>query len=171
MNGRYRPRLFRRVVGVCNKALHDGWSALETRLRRLVSLRVLAVLIVVTILSGRYVYGEVVSGVGPTIPFIYEVAIISLGGIVLALWSGQPVTALVGTAFFGIAVVKWPGCVPLGCSGVKQLHVFFDWTVLGPSMKASYAVESCKHVCTHTVEVIPLVIGYLLIGDSIATTN
>jgi hypothetical protein len=132
---------------------------------------VLAVLVVVTILSGGYVYGEVVPGVGPTLPFIYDVAIISLGGIMLALWSRQPVTALVGVAFFGIAVVKWPGCVPLGCSGVKQLHVFFDWTVLGPSMKASYAAESCNDICTHTVEIIPLVIGYLLIGDSIATTN
>lgn len=152
-------------------ALHDGWSALETRLRRLFSLRVLAVLVVATILSGRYVYGEVVPAVGPTIPSIYEVAIISLGGIGLALWSRQPVTALVGVAFFGIAVIKWTGCVPLGCSGVRQLHIFIDWTVLGPSMKASYAVESCKHVCTHTVELIPLVIGYLLIGDSIAATN
>ena len=152
-------------------ALHDGWSALETRIRRLVSLRVLAVLVVVTLLSGGYIYGEVVPGVGPTIPFIYEVAIISLGGIALALWSRQPVIALVGAAFFGIAVLQKPSCILQGCTGEQHLHVFFDWTVLGPSVKASYAAESCKDICPHTIELIPLVIGYLLIGDSVATTS
>lgn len=34
-----------------------------------------------------------------------------------------------------------------------------------------FDTERCAYICPHTVELIPLIIGYLLVGEAMATTT
>lgn len=106
--------------------------------------------------------------------FVYGVVAIVLGGIALSLWSRRPVYAVGGAVLIGFAALPITaslGCPAVACTGVKQLHVFFEWTLLGPSISTSFDAGRCAYICPHRVELIPLTIGYLSIGEAINHTD
>lgn len=93
---------------------------------------------------------------------------VAIGGVALAIWASRPLYALDGAVFIGVAALSvYLGCPGVACSGDKQLHVFLDWTLLGPAISASYDAGRCAYICPHTVELVPLAIGYLLVGETI----
>ena len=140
--------------------------------------RVWAVWVALTIGIAGYVYSVVMQirptgsllGFVPLTPVIYGGAGIVIGGVSLALWSRRPLYALSGAVFLGIAALSVTGlCLPFACPGTKQFHLFLEWTVLGPAVSASFDAGRCAYICPHTVELIPLVIGYLLVGKAVAS--
>lgn len=148
--------------------------------RRYRSRRVLAIWAVLTGLVAGYVYGVVGHGLPfghlrfgflHLTPFVYGVVAVSLGGLILAVWARHPLYALCGVLSVGIAALSVSlGCPAVGCTGVEQFHVFFEWTLLGPTISASNDAGRCAYICPHTVELVPLTIGYLLIGESLTKT-
>jgi hypothetical protein len=128
-----------------------------------------------------YVYSVVMQllPVGPLLfgfllltPLVYGGTGIVIGGVSLALWSRCPLYALSGAVFTGVAVLSVAfGCPAVACPGSKQFHLFFEWTVLGPAVSASFDAGRCAYICPHTVELIPLIIGYLLVGKAVASSE
>ncbi|MFB6235537.1 MAG: hypothetical protein ABEH81_06705 [Halopenitus sp.] len=157
-------------------ALQDGFSGIETKLQRYWTRRVLLVWLVLTILIVGYVYVQVKNvlpvvmlfGGFPLNEFVLGAVAVAIGGVALAIWASRPLYALGGAFFIGVAALSvYLGCPGVACSGDKQLHVFFEWTLLGPTISANYDAGSCVCNCPHTVELAPLLLGYLLVGETI----
>lgn len=102
-------------------------------------------------------------------PLVYGLAGVLVGGIALAASSRRPGLAFGASVLVGIAALSVTfGCPAVACEGVRRLRVFAEWTLLGPAVSASTDPGSCAHVCPHTVELLPLVAGYLLVGEAVA---
>lgn len=91
-----------------------------------------------------------------------------VGGGMLAFWSGRLLASFAASVLIGIAALSVAlGCPGEMCEGVERFRVFFQWTVLGPTISASTAPGECAYNCPHTVELLPLLLGYLLLGDTV----
>ncbi|MFB6234806.1 MAG: hypothetical protein ABEH81_00140 [Halopenitus sp.] len=158
-------------------ALRDVLSTDEAGFRRYQSRRVLTGWLVLSLVIVGYVYGAVTNLLLPGTPmlwgfpfnaFVLGAVAIGGGGAALAFWSGRPLYAIGGAFFVGVSALSVDlGCPGVACLGEKQLHVFFEWTLLGPTISANFDAGDCVYSCPHTVELVPLLLGYLLVGETI----
>lgn len=79
--------------------------------------------------------------------------------------------AFASVCLIGIAVLSVDlGCAGVPCDGVERVRVFFEWTFLGPTISVSEASDRCAYICPHTDELLPLLLGYLRLGDTLRAT-
>jgi len=106
-------------------------------------------------------------------PFTVGYVEVLLAGGLLALWTRRPVPAvlaLAGAALVAVAVVDGSsGCLLRPCPDVApQFHVFFEWTGIGPTVTTAYGSAGCLQNCPHHVYLVPLALGYALLGAAVA---
>lgn len=159
--------------------LRAAVSHLGTWVDRYRSRRVLWTWLGLAVVLGLYVYLSVASPnllslrAGPVLGWtITPVSVGSLGvvvgGGVLAYRSGRLLASFGASVLIGIAALSVAlGCPGEMCEGVERLRVFFQWTALGPTISASTAPGECAYSCPHTVELLPLFLGYILLGDAL----
>ncbi|WP_435320300.1 hypothetical protein [Haloarchaeobius sp. TZWSO28] len=152
-------------------------SIVRLRIQNYLTPRVLAVWGVLTFLIVAYAYIVVMPGyareglLGREMVFPLPLALLGLvvGGLVFAAWCRQPLYAVGSMVFLGLAVVPFPqACLGVGCTGVERLHVFFDWSMFGPAVSASFDTGRCAYICPYQVSLLPLVVGYLLVGEMLS---
>lgn len=154
-------------------------AIVSDRLRRYWSRKVLTAWLLLTVLLSVYVYASVMfsefpgHGAGPVFgltvtPLSLGVLGVLFGWVALTAWFRRPFYVL-GIAFFiGIASLSVNlGCAAVGCIGPARFHVFADWTLLGPAISAAHGTGRCIYICPHSVELIPLLLGYLLLAELI----
>ncbi|WP_267644156.1 hypothetical protein [Haloarchaeobius amylolyticus] len=158
----------------------DISATFRSRIQGYLRLRVLAVWSTLTLLIVAYAYISVMPSVarkgilGRELIFPLPLALLGLvvGGLVFASWYRQPLYAVGSMVFLGLAVVPFPqACLGVGCSGVERLHVFFDWSMFGPAVSASFDTGRCAYICPYRVSLLPLGVGYVLIGKMLSPTN
>ncbi|WP_338730112.1 hypothetical protein [Haladaptatus sp. DJG-WS-42] len=164
-------------------ALQDTRSMGKSILRRYWTSRGLAVWLAVTFLVVGYVYQSVLDVISARIllfgflrvtPLLLGVVLTLVGGVVFAVWSDRPRYAVGGVALVGLAalpVTQQLGCPGVGCSGVEHFQIFLDWTLLGPAVSAGFGAGRCVYICPHTVHLLPLILGYLLIAEAVTNTT
>lgn len=153
-------------------------ETVRSRIQDYFTLRVLAIWSALTLLVVAYAYISVMPGyregvLGRETIFPVPLALFALavGGIVLARVFHQPLYALGSVVFVGLAVLPFPqACVGVGCLGVSRLHVFLDWSMFGPAVSASFGRGRCAYLCPYRVSLIPLSVGYLLIGELVSSS-
>lgn len=147
------------------------------RVQRYRSRRVLAAWTLLTVAIATYVYTSVTwftvlpAHIGPVLGI--TLTPLSLGALLgllgwggLAAWSRRPLYASGIAVFAGIAALSIDfGCAAVGCVGTERLHVFLDWTLLGPAISAAYDAGQCAYICPHSVELLPLLVGYVLLAE------
>ncbi|WP_256297513.1 hypothetical protein [Haloarchaeobius salinus] len=158
----------------------DTVSRIRERARRYLSFRVLVLWGALTVLvvgSASVAVHPAFSHVGAAgfaLLFLFLVGVLRLvvGARVQAVLSEQWRSALLGAVCFGVAALPIPltACLGAGCSGVEELHVFYDWSpFFGPSVAASFAADPCAYYCPHRVQLVPLLAGYLLLAETITS--
>ena len=153
----------------------DTASQVRERVRRYLSLRVLVLWCALTAFIPAFVYVSVVPwygrhgvfGTETVFPFLAGLIVFTTGAIVLTAWSDRKGSALASMSLIGLAALPLPilACIAPGCSGVKELHVFYDWSVFGPAISASFDADRCAYICPHRVQLVPLFAGYILLAD------
>ena len=158
----------------------DVVSQIRERARRYRSVRVLVLWCALTVL----VVGAASVAVHPAFSHVGAMGLVLLSLFLIGLFrlgvgdrmqavlSAKWRAALLGVIFVGIAAAPYPfqSCLAVGCSGVEEFHVFYDWSpVFGPSVAASFAAEPCAYRCPHRVQLLPLAAGYLLLAETITT--
>lgn len=162
---------------------HDDFPVSRSRFRRYRSRDILIVWLLLTVVIAGYVYTSVMyfDALTPRIGPMFGITVTPLslglfgmiaGGTALAAWSRRPWHALGAAIFVGVAALSVNfGCPAVGCEGVEQFRAFFQWTILGPSVSASTDAGRCAYICPHSVELVPLVIGYLLVGEALSSVD
>lgn len=158
----------------------DAVDTLRRRIRRYLSLRVLVLWSALTVLVVVFAYVAVApefnhvgaTGLALLCLFLIGLFRLGVGDSVETVLSEKREYALLGVVFFGLAALPIPltACLGAGCSGVEELHVFYDWSPLfGPSVAASVAADPCAHNCPHRVQLVPLLMGYLFLAETITS--
>ncbi len=150
-------------------------AAIRSRLRRYRSRQVLTVWAALTMLLAGAVYVTVVPGYSirlEPIPVPVTYAGLVVGGVVTAVTvlgrANRRLHLLGAAACLGVAAVSVPlGCTGILCRGPQRLHAFAEWTILGPAVGVTHAADGCVYHCPYTVELVPLVVGYLLLAESL----
>ncbi|WP_435361545.1 hypothetical protein [Haloarchaeobius sp. DFWS5] len=155
-------------------------ATVRSRLQHYLTPAVVVAWIALTVLVIAYAYIAVMPGFdregvfkrGILFPLTLGVLGLLAGCLVLAVRFQQPRYAVGSMLLVGLAVLPLPMvCVAPGCSGVERLRVFFDWSLLGPAVSASFDAGRCAYICPYRVPVLPLGAGYALIGATIASKD
>ena len=144
----------------------------------------IAVLVTWSVLTG-FVVALVLLAVLPEIPLVSlspsPVVVVLLGGFILGglylTWrSARPVLVLIGLLFVVWASMNLStacpavGCVlPEGYQHWRHIRGFLQWGIFGPELAVTARPVTCGSPCPYVVRLLPLGLGYLLIGAGIQT--
>ncbi|MFD1646136.1 hypothetical protein [Haloarchaeobius litoreus] len=152
-------------------------SQIRERVRRYLSLRVLVLWSALTVLVVVFAYVAVaprfnhVGAMGLALLCLFLIGLfrLNVGERVETMLSEKWEVSLLGVVFFGVAALPIPlrACFGASCSGTRELHVFYDWSLFGPAIAVSFAADLCAHLCPHRVQLLPLTIGYLFLAEAV----
>lgn len=115
-----------------------------------------------------------VAGISPSPVAVVLLAGFVLGGGYLGWRSARPALVVAGLVLTGWASVNLltvcPGsaCVlPDGYQHWRHVRGSLQWGVLGPELAVTAEPVACGDPCPYVVELLPLGLGYLLVGAGI----